>query len=327
MRPVPHERAPSRIARDDAGFTLIEVLIASVVLVVGLLAVFSLLDRGARATASSSQRDAANALAQEVVERSAGVRYDAVFNDLTDRRASSGMPAGVLGGTPAERLRTALAPDATDAAAITVSDTAAPWRSTDSWNVVRGNATYRLSYRACTDSDVIDGVQIAGAYDCNREANTDGGASTAGGGSGSACVLRLIPPADVPEASKPLDVRLQLLGTIGLQACLGDLPSGLDALSSSLCDVLNNTGTGTLASLLTGLAGPDGLLKSLQGALNLNLVGANASLCPGAIEQDLEGPRAGIATSTRVEVTVEWTDRSTGRAHSVRQTTVVRRRA
>jgi type II secretory pathway pseudopilin PulG len=56
-----------RLARDD-GFTLFEVLIAAVVLVVGLLSTFSLLDASLKASASTRAREGATNLAREILE-------------------------------------------------------------------------------------------------------------------------------------------------------------------------------------------------------------------------------------------------------------------
>jgi prepilin-type N-terminal cleavage/methylation domain-containing protein len=59
--------AHSRV-RSDAGFTLIEVLIATVVLAVGLIGLLGLLDTSVKATASTRAREGAVSLARQVLE-------------------------------------------------------------------------------------------------------------------------------------------------------------------------------------------------------------------------------------------------------------------
>ena len=78
------------------------------------------------------------------------------------------------------------------------------------------------------------------------------------------------------------------------------------------------------ASVLACVSPPAGN-SALQGALNLNLLGANASLCPTAVDEDLSGPKSAIGTSTKVEVQVGWTDQETRARRTIRQTTVIRR--
>lgn len=312
--------APPRrpLRTDDGGFTLIEVVVVAVILVTGMLSAFLLLDSGAQATNNSSQRDGANAVAEELVERAAGMRYDTVYNDLTDRRPTS--PAtGVLAGTPAQRFQAAMAPDAA-ATAITDSDPTRPWASVSSWDIARGNTTYRVSYKACTDSDTIDGLRVDGPFDCTRLGSplcdplTDPLCQT---DPPNQCKAEFLPE----DPSAPLEVRLQLLGAIGIQTCLLSSNSPLAPLTTSLCSLLANTSQGTLNTLLGDLAGSSGLLSSL------GVAQADIGLCPGAVEKDLTAVQPGIASTTRIEVSVAWTERSTNRQRSIRQQTVVRRPA
>lgn len=315
------QSAPTRrpLASDDGGFTLVEVVVVAVILVTGMLSAFLLLDSGAQATNNSSQRDGANAVAQELVERASGMRYDAVYNDLTDRRATS-PAAGVLAGTPAQRFQAALAPDS-PATAITETDPTRPWISVSSWDLTRGNTTYRVSYQSCTDSDTIDGFRIDGPYACTRL------------GTPPPCdpatdpLCPVVPPNECKaefrptDPAAPLEVRLQILGLKPLDNCLLATNGPLAPLTSSLCNLLANSSSGTLNDLLGDLAGGSGLLASL------GLAQADVGLCPGAVSKDLSAVQPGIASSTRIEVTVAWTERSSNRQRSIRQQTVVRRPA
>jgi Tfp pilus assembly protein PilV len=53
--------------RSEAGFTLIEALMAAVILVVGLIGLLGLLDVSVRASASTRAREGATSLAREIL--------------------------------------------------------------------------------------------------------------------------------------------------------------------------------------------------------------------------------------------------------------------
>jgi type II secretory pathway pseudopilin PulG len=62
--------------RRESGFTIIEVMVAAVVLLVGIIAVLTLLDASSRAQAATRARDAGTNLARELVEASRNVPYE-----------------------------------------------------------------------------------------------------------------------------------------------------------------------------------------------------------------------------------------------------------
>jgi prepilin-type N-terminal cleavage/methylation domain-containing protein len=66
------------LARDERGFTLIEVLAAMAILLVGILATATLLDASSHANAATRQRDAATNVARELIEGARGIPYDRV---------------------------------------------------------------------------------------------------------------------------------------------------------------------------------------------------------------------------------------------------------
>jgi Tfp pilus assembly protein PilV len=71
-------RAGGRRARDprsEAGFTIIEVLIAAVVLAVGVMALFGLLDSSVKAVAATRQREGATNLARTIIEDAHTISY------------------------------------------------------------------------------------------------------------------------------------------------------------------------------------------------------------------------------------------------------------
>lgn len=69
-------RAPN--LRREHGFTMIEVMAAAVVLFIGVLAVFTLLDVSNRAGAATRSRDAGTNLARELIEAARNVSYEKV---------------------------------------------------------------------------------------------------------------------------------------------------------------------------------------------------------------------------------------------------------
>jgi prepilin-type N-terminal cleavage/methylation domain-containing protein len=65
-------------ARDERGFTLIEVIAAMVILLVGVLATATIIDATSRANAATRQRDGATNLARELIEGTRAINYDRV---------------------------------------------------------------------------------------------------------------------------------------------------------------------------------------------------------------------------------------------------------
>lgn len=83
----------ARTARDERGFTLVEVLAASVVMLVGLTATLALINQANQATADNRDREAANNLARQVTETAKRVAYAGVTPNgiLTTLQAQPGM--------------------------------------------------------------------------------------------------------------------------------------------------------------------------------------------------------------------------------------------
>jgi type IV pilus modification protein PilV len=332
--------SPSRFRRAvtaDGGFTMVEVLVAATLLVIGALATLALLDNGARATTQSRQRDVANALAQEMVERATGGRnvltVDASGNvtgrnDMTDIDKTA--PLAVVG--PADRLRTAMdrsAPQPSTAVTpATPTSGQAPVNAPQSWQLTRNGTTFTVSYRACTSSDAYQ-VQpgqlltILGPYDCSRATYDLGTSPTTpvipvGGGTATCNLLGVnLSPSGTSAGSgstDPISIGIQLLGLVGVDACLGP---NLQPLTTGLCQVVG--GGGIVSTLLQNVAGASGLLGQLK-------VGAvNASLCDATqIAPGLASAIRLTASATRIAVTVAWTDHN-GVAQTISRTTVVRR--
>ncbi len=71
--------------RSDAGFTIIEVLVAAAVLVTGILGTLAIFDKASKTTVETRAREAATSLARELTEAARGIQYDEIAgNTLTD---------------------------------------------------------------------------------------------------------------------------------------------------------------------------------------------------------------------------------------------------
>ena len=64
--------------RDERGFTLIEILAAMLVLLVGVLGSVALIDRANATTSATKGREGATSLARELVESAHSIDYDKV---------------------------------------------------------------------------------------------------------------------------------------------------------------------------------------------------------------------------------------------------------
>jgi prepilin-type N-terminal cleavage/methylation domain-containing protein len=117
--------------RAQRGFTLIEVMAGSFVMVVGMLGSLALLHGAAGATVATTQSDAATNLARELVDQARSIPF-----------------AELEAATIAGRLQAM--PNLADVS------------SASGWQVVRSNTTYTLTATVCTVDDAGDGL---GAHD------------------------------------------------------------------------------------------------------------------------------------------------------------------
>lgn len=119
-------RSPHRSA-GQAGFTLIEVMMAAMVLAAGVVGSFTLLDTANRTISSNNGRTGATNLAREVAEYARGTDYDL----LTPAQAETTLRARArIAGTGA----------------------------TGAWKVVRRGVTYGITPSVCTFDDPKDGL-------------------------------------------------------------------------------------------------------------------------------------------------------------------------
>jgi prepilin-type N-terminal cleavage/methylation domain-containing protein len=117
-----------RRLRYQDGFTLVELLLAMVILLVGMLGTITLVDAANQTTSRTRARVVANNLVREVIEQARMVDYDSLT---------------APGVAPALRAAPALAdstPDSSD------------------WTIVRSATTFTLNATACTYDDAKDSV-------------------------------------------------------------------------------------------------------------------------------------------------------------------------
>lgn len=134
--------ARQRSLGDHAGFTLVEVIVAATILLVGVLGVLTLLNAANRATSRTKAREAATNLAREVIEAARAVAYP----NLTPPQI-----AQELQGQPG------------------LASTTSP----AVWTVKRRNTTYTLTASVCSVDDGQDGYgDHTGGYFCSNSTGT-----------------------------------------------------------------------------------------------------------------------------------------------------------
>jgi prepilin-type N-terminal cleavage/methylation domain-containing protein len=134
--------ARAQIRRGQDGFTLIEVMAAAMVLVIGMLAILTVLQKGLEKTTLNRQRTTATNLAREITEAARTVTYS---------QLTTGQAAGALQALKPELVST----------------------SAGTWTLKRGATTYTITASACAFDDPAD--KIASVPPANKCANNPGG--------------------------------------------------------------------------------------------------------------------------------------------------------
>lgn len=130
MGPRPHHQP----AGQD-GFTIIEVMVAMIVLTIGVLGTFVLLEGSLTSTRATTQREQGTNLARELIERSRQLPYASTAYDVAPAQIRATLPdAGVLNGS--------------------------------SFTVVRRGTTYTVSLETCSIDDASDGVGVIKSGAC-----------------------------------------------------------------------------------------------------------------------------------------------------------------
>jgi prepilin-type N-terminal cleavage/methylation domain-containing protein len=112
---------------DQSGFSLVEVLVAAVILVLGATAAFSLIDSANRSISANSARSGGTNLARELTEYARATDYDLLQDDqvVAALRARPTVQGTLSGGT---------------------------------WTIERRNVAYTVTASACTFDDPKDGL-------------------------------------------------------------------------------------------------------------------------------------------------------------------------
>src|SRR5919199_5295351 len=120
--------ASSRRLHGERGFTLIEVMVTMLILVIGIGAAIAMIDGASARTLANKEREAGNALTREVIEGARSVPY---------RK---------------------LTPTTTVSTLQVLPDLADSTPSTPEWTVERRNQTYTITVSVCSIDDTQDGL-------------------------------------------------------------------------------------------------------------------------------------------------------------------------
>ena len=127
--------------RDERGFTLIEVMVTMLILVVGIAGAIAMIDGANARTLANKEREAGNALTREVIEAARSVPY---------RQLS--------GSTALAQLQAIPGLEDTDPGGV--------------WTVERRNQTYTISLSVCSVDDDQDGFGTTGGGFCAAQTST-----------------------------------------------------------------------------------------------------------------------------------------------------------
>lgn len=133
--------------RSQAGFTVVEVLIAATILMTGMFATAAMLDQSNATTTSTKTREQAVALQRELVEAARGVPYaNVTITSLASLIQQANPALADIGGT-----------------------------SSPGWTIRRRGVTYTVTIGACSVDDPVDG---SGPHDPATFCATGSGSAT-----------------------------------------------------------------------------------------------------------------------------------------------------
>src|SRR4051812_15786443 len=129
------------LSPDETGFTLVEVLVAIVLLTIGVLGTMSLVDNANGQTSDTKGREGASSLARDLIESTRTVPFNNVNNtDLPGQlQANTGLADG---------------------------------DSTAGWQIKRRNFTYTVTLASCSVDDGSDNYGSAASHDSTFCAGT-----------------------------------------------------------------------------------------------------------------------------------------------------------
>jgi prepilin-type N-terminal cleavage/methylation domain-containing protein len=135
---------------DERGMTIIEVMAAMAILLVGVLGTFILVEGGLSSTSRTTAREQATSLARDLVERTRQVDYTNLTYALAPATLRSSLPASDSAGP------------------LTVTSP-----TSSSFTVTRRNVTYTVNVFACSIDDPTDGAGTGDATFCAAPTSTN----------------------------------------------------------------------------------------------------------------------------------------------------------
>jgi prepilin-type N-terminal cleavage/methylation domain-containing protein len=172
----------ARAARSQAGFTIVEVMVAMVILLVGLGGTITLLDQSQRTTSSTKAREGAVALSREIVEAARGMPYDQLVQGsvVSSLRAMPGFTGSAIGP--------------------------------GGWAIQRRGVDYTMAVGVCTADDPTDGLGKGDASFC---------ADGTGGSSAGQCASALGTSGSISGSGIASGAQLGETGSCGSGSCGG----------------------------------------------------------------------------------------------------------
>jgi prepilin-type N-terminal cleavage/methylation domain-containing protein len=293
MLPIPH---PS-VLGGEAGMTLVEVLVAMVILLVGVIGVIPMLDTANKVTDDNFARDTATALVREQLEKAqelpvlslidpvavAGTLVTAIPGSSTPQTVlpavCTAYPTVCAGLTPAGgvlRLPSVFPGGGGPPGGINVVPVSA------SFTTPRASIPFTTTLSTCVLDDPSDGVGAATGAPCNPLASASGGGGTV-----------------ATSGSTSLN-----LNVLGIQV------TGAGALAEVVCSLF-----GTRGSIVDQLLGSGGLLGGLVST------GADTTFCSGG-KGTVAMDRQPI-DATAVTASVTWPQTRSGRGGTVTQRVII----
>jgi Tfp pilus assembly protein PilV len=200
---------------DESGMTIIEVMAAMVILIIGVLGTLVLVQGGLSSTSRTTAREQATSLARDLVERTRQVDY--------------------------ANLTYALAP-ATLRSSLPTSDSVGPLTvvspTSSTFTVTRRNVTYTVSVFACSIDDPTDGAGTGDATFCAAPTSTNTPGST---DPGLAVGLNVLGIVGVTAGGSALETVCNALGISAVAAQLTSIVN--KAVPVSVCPTASGGGT------------------------------------------------------------------------------------
>jgi Tfp pilus assembly protein PilV len=194
-------------AADDDGFSIVEVIVGMMVLVVAVLGTFVLVEGGIASTKRTTAREQGTSLARDLVERSRQIAYANTTSALA--------PAALRATLPA----------ADTASAVTGSQ----------FTVKRRGITYTVAVTACTVDDPADGAGVGDSSFCLDDATTGVPSSPSGTPTPTPApgLTANVLGVQVSAAGTLIDT---VCGALGNPTLLAELTSGVSSIAPvSIC--------------------------------------------------------------------------------------------